>query len=81
MQCRWSSRGLLFLPQLPAGNHHQQRANGYAANFLEVVPELPAICLALFAKLLGVFRLFTAALFAGFPEFLSHGGISLVSRI
>jgi hypothetical protein len=32
-----STRGLLFLPHLPAGNYHQQRASGYAANFLEVV--------------------------------------------
>ena len=70
---------VLFLPHLPAGNNHQQRASGYAADFLEVAPELPAICLALLAKLFGVFGLFTAAFFAGVPEFLSHRGISLAS--
>ena len=70
---------LLFLPQLPASKYHQEGASGYAADFFEVAPELPAICLALLAKLLGVFGLFAATLFAGVPEFLSHRGISLAS--
>jgi hypothetical protein len=64
----------LFLPQLPAGEDYQESAGGYATNFLQVAPELPTICLALLAKLFGVFRLVAAALFACFPEFLSHGG-------
>jgi hypothetical protein len=63
---------LLFLPHLSASNNHQQRASGYAADFLKVAPELPAICLALLAKLLGVFGLFAAALLAFVPEFLGH---------
>ena len=63
-----------FLPHLSASKHHQEGASGYAADLLEVAPELPAICLALLAKLLGVFGLFAAALLAGVPEFLSHRG-------
>ena len=62
----------LFLPHLPASNNHQQRANGYAADLLEVGPELSTLCLALFAKFFGVFGLVAAALFAGVPEFLGH---------
>ena len=68
-----------FIPQLPAGEYHQQRANGYAADFLEVAPELSAHCLALLAKLLGVFGLVAAALLAFVPEFLSRREISLAS--
>ena len=64
----------LFLPHLPASNNHQQRSSGYAADLLEVAPELPPFGLALLAKLLGVFGLFAAALFACVPEFLSHRG-------
>ena len=64
----------LFLPHLPAGEYHQEGAGGYTADFLEVAPELPPVCLALLAKFLGVFGLVTAALFACFPELLSHGG-------
>jgi len=64
----------LSLPHLPAGNHHQQRASGYAADFLQVAPELPPVCLALLAEFFGVFGLVAAALFAGVPEFLSHRG-------
>ena len=63
---------VLFLPHFPASNNHQQRANGYAADLLEVAPELPTLCLALLAKLFGVFGLVAAALFAFVPEFLSH---------
>ena len=62
----------LFLPHLPTSKYHQEGACGYAADFFEVAPELPAICLALLAKLLGVFGLVAAALFAFVPEFLSH---------
>lgn len=69
----------LFLPHLPASNNHQQRASGYAADFLEVAPELPPVGLALLAKFFGVFGLVAAALFACVPEFLSHRGISLAS--
>ena len=68
---------LLFLPHLPASEYHQESPHSYAADFLEVTPELMPICLALFAKLLGVFGLVAAALFAGVPEFLSHRGFSL----
>ena len=64
----------LFLPHLPAGNNHQQRSSGYAADLLEVAPELPPLCLALLAKFLGVFGLVAAALLAFVPEFLSHRG-------
>ena len=67
----------LSLPHLPASNHHQQRASGYSADLLEVAPELSPFCLALLAKLFGVFGLVAATLFAGVPEFLSHRGISL----
>lgn len=63
---------LLLLPHLPAGNNHQQCASGYAANFLEIAPELPPLCLALLAKFFGVFGLVAAALFAFVPEFLGH---------
>ena len=62
----------LFLPHLPAGNNHQQRSSGYAADLLEVAPKLPPVSLALLAKLLGVFGLVAAALFAFVPEFLGH---------
>ena len=62
----------LFLPHLPAGNNHQQRTNGYAADLLEVAPELLLLCLALFAELFGVFGLTATAFFACFPEFLGH---------
>lgn len=62
----------LFLPHLPAGEYHQQRSSGYAADFLKVAPELSPLCLALLAKLFGVFGLVAATLFAGVPEFLSH---------
>jgi hypothetical protein len=41
---------LLFLLHLPTCNNHQQRSSGYAANLLEVAPELPPLCLALLAK-------------------------------
>ena len=63
-----------FLPQLPAGEDYQEGAGGYAADFLQIAPELSTIYFALLAKLLGVFGLVAAALFACFPEFLSHGG-------
>jgi hypothetical protein len=69
----------LFLPHLPAGKYHQEGASGYAADFLEVAPELPPVCFALLAKFFGVFGLVAAALFAFVPEFLSHRGISLAS--
>ena len=69
----------LFLPQLPAGEYHQEGSRSYAADFLEVAPELSTLCLALFAKFLGVFGLVAAALFAFVPEFLSHREISLAS--
>jgi hypothetical protein len=72
-------RHFLFLPRLPANYYYQEDASGYAADHLEVAPELPPLCHALFAKLLGVFGLVAAALFAGFPEFLSHREISLAS--
>ncbi len=62
----------LFLPHLPAGEDYQEGSCGYAADFLEVAPELSAICLALLAKLFSVFGLVAAAFFAGFPEFLGH---------
>ena len=78
-KCQEKSRLLLFLPHLPAGNNHQQRASGYTADLLDVAPELFPVCLALLAELFGVFGLFTAAFFAGVPEFLSHRGISLAS--
>ena len=75
--CWLQQNDILFLPHFPAGNNHQQRSSGYAADFLEVAPELLPVCLALQAKLFGVFGLVAAALFAFVPEFLSHGGISL----
>ena len=62
----------LFLPQFPAGKNHQECSRGYAADLLEVAPELPPFCLALLAKLLGVFGLVAAALLAFVPEFLGH---------
>ena len=62
----------LFLPHLSASNHHQQRSSGHTTDLLEVAPELLPVCLALHAKLFGVFGLVAAALFAGVPEFLSH---------
>ena len=62
----------LFLPQFPASKYHQECAHGYAADLLQVAPELPPVCPALFAKLFGVFELVAAALFAFVPEFLSH---------
>ena len=62
----------LSLPHLPAGNNDQQRAYGYSTDFLEVAPELPPFCLALLAKLLGIFELLAAALLAFVPEFLGH---------
>ena len=62
----------LFLPHLPASNNHQQRSSGYAADLLEVAPELPPFCLALLAKFLGVLGLVAVALLAFVPEFLSH---------
>lgn len=74
-----SAKWSLLLPHLPASNNHQQRACGYSTDFLEVAPELPTLCLALLAKLLGVFGLFAATLFAGVPDFLSHREISLAS--
>jgi hypothetical protein len=57
---------------IPTSNNHQQRASGYSADFLEVAPELSPLCLALFAKFLGVFGLVAAALLAFVPEFLGH---------
>jgi len=68
---RWQNV-FLFLPHLPAGNNHQQRAGGYAADLLEVAPELPTLCFALLAKFFGVFGLVAAALLAFVPEFLGH---------
>ena len=65
---------LLFLLQLPAGEDYQEGAGGDAADFLEVAPELLSICLALLAKLFGVFGLVATALLAFVPEFLSHRG-------
>ena len=62
----------LFLPHLPAGNNHQQRACGHAADLLDVAPKLPPFGLALLAKFFGVFGLVAAALLAFAPEFLSH---------
>ena len=62
----------LFSPQFPASKYYQKGASGYAADLLEVAPELPTVCLALLAKLFCVFGLFATALFAGVPEFLSH---------
>jgi hypothetical protein len=64
----------LFLSHLPAGDYHQECAGGYTADFLKIAPELMSICLALLAKLLCVFGLIAAALFACFPKFLGHGG-------
>jgi hypothetical protein len=66
------AKWFLSLPHLPAGNHRQQRANGHAADFFEVAPELPPVCPALLAEFFGVFGLVAATLFAGVPEFLSH---------
>ena len=63
---------MLFLPHLPTSKYHQERSHSYAADLLEVAPELPPLGLALLAKLFGVFGLVAAALFAGVPEFLSH---------
>ena len=68
MPTKWS----LFLSHLPAGKYHQESASGYAADFLEVAPELLPVCFALLAKLFGVFRLVATALLAFVPEFLSH---------
>ena len=62
----------LSLPQFPASKYHQECAHGYAADFLEVAPELLPVCFALLAKFLGVFGLVAAALLAFVPEFLGH---------
>ena len=62
----------LFSPHLPAGHNHQQHARGYAADLLDVAPELSALCLALLAELFGVFGLVAAALLAFVPELLGH---------
>ena len=62
----------LSFPHFPASDNHQQRASGYAADLLEVAPELSPLCLALLAKFFGVFGFVAAALFAFVPEFLGH---------
>ena len=72
--CWLQQNDILFLLQLSASNNHQQRSSGYAADLLDVAPELLPLCLALLAKFFGVFGLFAATLFAGVPEFLSHRG-------
>lgn len=76
MPAKWS----LFLPHLPASDNHQQRACGYAADFLQIAPELPTLCLALLAKFFGVFGLVAAALLAFVPEFLSHPYLTTFTR-
>jgi hypothetical protein len=72
---------VLFLPHFPASEYHQEGASGYAADLLEVAPELPPFGFTLLTKLLGVFGLVAAALLAFVPEFLSHRGISLASGL